>query len=59
MNSQDILEKHEEDLQRKTVICAYIAFEHTKHKDEIKLIKEQIKERKARILKEVEASDRK
>ena len=58
MNSQDILNKHEEDLQRKIVICAYIAFEHTKAKDEIKLIKEQIKERKARLLKDIE-SDKK
>jgi len=53
LNNQDILDKHQEELQRKTIICAYIAFEHTKAKDEIKSIKEQIKERKEIITKQI------
>ena len=58
MNDQDILEKHEEDLSRQTIICAYVAFRHSELKDNIKLLKEQIKERKAKILKVVKTGDK-
>ena len=57
MNDQDILEKHEEDLKRQSIICAYVAFRHTELKDNIKLLKEQIKDRKAKILKTVKPGD--
>ena len=53
MNDQAVLEKHEENLLRQTVICAYIAAEHTKAKEEIKVIKELIKERKEKISKKI------
>ncbi len=58
MNDQDILEKHEEDLSRQTIICAYVAFRHSELKDNIKLLKEQIKERKSKILKAVTPGDK-
>ena len=59
MNDQDVLEKHEEDLKRQTIICAYVAFRHTELKDNIKLLKEQIKERKAKIIKTINPGEKK
>ena len=53
MNDQDILEKHEENLKRQRIICAYIAAEHTKAKDEIKLLIDLVKERKEIISKKI------